>query len=80
MLKYFTNAAEEHRGKPIAINRDGVMSVFEFERDVPTTEEKKSKKKEPDRETITVIFGATGNSWEIKESMTEVVNRLNEPN
>ena len=78
MLKYFTNAAEDHTGKPIAINRDGVMSVFEFEREVPTTEEKKSKKKET--EIITIIYGATGNSWEVKESMTEVVNRLNEPN
>ena len=79
-MKMFMNAAPEYDGKSISINSDIVASVFEFEREVVSTEDKKSKKKEKVMETITVIYGATGTSWEVKESYLEVVNRLNEPN
>ena len=45
-MKMFMNAAPEYDGKSISINSDIVASVFEFEREVVSTEDKKSKKKE----------------------------------
>jgi len=69
-MKMFTNASPEYDGKSIAINSDAVVSVFTYERDDEEGEEK----------SITVLYGATGTSWEVKESYLEVVNRLNEPN
>jgi len=69
-LKLFTNSSPDYIGQSIAINPDAVVSVFTYDKtdddgvDTP----------------VTVIYGATGTSWEVQESYLEVVARLNEPN
>jgi len=68
-LKYFTNCFEGNATTKIAINPDIVASVFEnFIIDEKT---KKSVK-------VTCLFGATGTTWQVKEDLKTVVERLNE--
>ena len=68
-LKYFTNCFEGNATTKIAINHDIVASVFEnFIIDEKT---KKSVK-------VTCLFGATGTTWQVKEDLKTVVERLNE--
>lgn len=66
-FQWFTNAHPEHYGKPIAINPNHVLAVFEVERE-----------REGAQETVTILFGGPQGSWEVQESSTEAVPRLNQ--
>ena len=62
---YFTNAEPTFDGESVAINKDAIVSVFEY---VSPTKENGSR---------TVLKGVDGVSWQVKESYLEVVARLN---
>jgi hypothetical protein len=73
-LKYFTNAfkANAFNGNSsdsIAINSNHVVSVYESIFTNSETNEVNS---------VTIIFGVTGNSWQVTDSYLDVVARLNE--
>ena len=68
-LKYFTNAFKGNASDSIAINPNHVMSVYESVFTNPETIEVNS---------VTIIFGVTGNSWQVTDSYLDVVARLNE--
>jgi hypothetical protein len=68
-LKYFTNAFKGNANDSIAINPNHVMSVYESIFTNSETNEVNS---------ITIIFGVTGNSWQVADSYLDVVARLNE--
>ena len=67
MFINLTNAAPEHRGKPVAIRKDLIVSVFgnAVPREDGTSEE------------VTLIFVPPHGSWEVAESYTEVLEQLN---
>jgi hypothetical protein len=65
-FKWFTNAHTEHYGKPIAVNGDHVLAIFEVERE-----------REGAQETVTILFGGPQGSWEVQEDSAEAVSRLN---
>jgi hypothetical protein len=69
-MKMFMNASPDYDGKSIAINPDAVVSVFTYDKTDDDGVES----------PVTILYGATGTSWEVKESYLEVVARLNEPN
>jgi hypothetical protein len=63
MLK-FTNASGPYTGNPLYISKEWIVTVFEHPRDGGSL--------------VTVIFGGpTGNSWEVEESLKEVINIIN---
>jgi hypothetical protein len=68
-LKYFTNAFKGNANDSIAINPNHVMSVYESIFTNSETNEVNS---------VTIIFGVTGNSWQVADSYLDVVARLNE--
>ena len=68
-LNYFTNAFKGNAHDSIAINPNHVMSVYESIFTNSETNEVNS---------ITIIFGITGNSWQVTDSYLDVVARLNE--
>ena len=68
-LKYFTNAFKGNANDSIAINPNHVMSVYESIFTNSETNEVNS---------MTIIFGITGNSWQVTDSYLDVVARLNE--
>lgn len=70
-FKYFTNAVENHVDESIAINPSHIVNVYERKTTVATSEGNKEKK-------VTILFAGAVGSWEVKESMEEVVARLNE--
>ena len=70
-FKYFTNAVEGHVDESIAINSAHIINVFERETVVATKEGNKEKK-------VTILFAGPAGSWEVKESMIDVVARLYE--
>ncbi len=70
-FKMFTNAVEGHVDESIAINPDHIINVFERVTTVATAEGNKEKK-------VTILFAGAAGSWEVKESMVDVVARLNE--
>ena len=59
----FTNDADAHKGNPIYINRDHIAAVYDF-----TT---------PNGIKTCIYGGQTGVVWEVSETMTEVLNRVN---
>jgi hypothetical protein len=70
-FKYFTNAVEGHVDETLAINPNHIVNVYERETIVATKEGNKEKK-------VTILFAGAAGSWEVKESMIDVVARLNE--
>ena len=70
-FKWFTNAVEGHVDEPIAINPDHIVNVYERKTTVATSEGNKEKK-------VTILFAGSIGSWEVKESLEDVVARLNE--
>lgn len=70
-FKWFTNAVEGHVDEPIAINPDHIVNVYERSTTVATSEGNKEKK-------VTILFAGAIGSWEVKESLEDVVARLNE--
>jgi len=68
-IKYFTNAFKGNPSDSIAINADNVMTVFEaINTDHDTNEV----------QTVTNIYGTTGQTWSVEEDMATVVARLNQ--
>lgn len=62
MLK-FTNAAGQYAGNPLYINKDWIISVFEHPRDGGSL--------------LTIIYGGpTGTTWEVEESLSQVINAI----
>ena len=59
-----TNATKGRIGESLIINTEMIMSFFE------NTQEDGTK--------VSVAFGMNGNSWEIKESIEEVMDKINE--
>jgi len=62
-----TNIAEAHKGNKIAINTDLIATVFE------TTSDRGSGV----LENVTYVFCPPHGTWEVQESLTEVVTELN---
>lgn len=63
MLK-FTNASNGQKGNLLFINREWIVSVYEFTR--------------RDDTMVTAIYGGpTGLVWEVEESITEVAKIIN---
>lgn len=57
MIIKLTNDAEEFKGKPLLINSEHIMTVFEVEND---------------DETSTNIYSITQQSWIVKESLEDI--------
>jgi Icc-related predicted phosphoesterase len=62
-----TNASSEHLDKPVAIKEDLIVSVFKSTVKVEG---------EDDRE-VTFVFAPPHGTWEVKESVEEVVKLIN---
>jgi hypothetical protein len=58
-----TNATKGRIGEALILNSDLIASFFEH------TQE--------DGEKITVAFGVNGNSWEVKETIDEIMEKAN---
>jgi len=59
-----TNATKGRIGESLILNTDMIMSFFENNQE--------------DGEKITVAFGMNGNSWEVKETIDEVMAQIKE--
>jgi uncharacterized protein YlzI (FlbEa/FlbD family) len=59
-----TNATKGRIGESLIINTEMIMSFFE------NTQEDGTK--------VSVAFGMNGNSWEVKETIDEVMEQINE--
>ena len=62
MIIKLTNAASEHKNKPILLNTRHILSVFET---VQPVDDKTV-------ETITNIYTLTQQSWSVKETIEEI--------
>ena len=63
MLIKLTNGAAMHKGNPIYINKDWIVSVYEAPSDQGMFK--------------TLVYGGpTGSTWEIEESPAEVYKRI----
>lgn len=60
MIK-LTNAIKGRIGEELILNTDLIISFFEH--------------KQEDGTKVTVAFGMNGNSWEVKESIDEILSR-----
>ena len=69
MFISLTNASETHRGNKIAINIDLIATVF----NTPN----RAKKENGIIENITYVFCPPHGTWEVQESLDEVVAELN---
>jgi uncharacterized protein YlzI (FlbEa/FlbD family) len=59
-----TNATKGRIGESLILNTDMIMSFFENNQE--------------DGEKVTVAFGMNGNSWEVKETIDEVMAQIKE--
>ena len=59
-----TNATKGRIGEGLILNTDMIMSFFENNQE--------------DGEKVTVAFGMNGNSWEVKETIDEIMQQINE--
>lgn len=59
-----TNATKGRIGEGLILNTETMMSFFE------NTQEDGTK--------VTVAFGINGNSWEVKESIDEIMQQISE--
>lgn len=57
MIIKLTNNAEEFKGKPLLINSEHIMTVFEIEND---------------DEISTNVYSITQQSWNVKETVEEI--------
>ena len=67
MFITLTNATQEHKGKPIAIRKDLIVSVYST---VTTLEDGKKK-------TSNFVYAPPHGTWEVKEKVEDIVNSLN---
>ena len=67
MFITLTNATPEHKGKPIAIRKDLIVSVYST---VTLLEDDKKK-------TSNFVFAPPHGTWEVKEKVEEIVSILN---
>ena len=58
-----TNATKGRIGESLILNTDMIMSFFENNQE--------------DGEKVTVAFGMNGNSWEVSETIDEIVGLIN---
>lgn len=64
MIK-FTNMVEAHQGNPIYINVDHITAVYEIA-------------KQPGGSLTTIVYGGPiGTTWEVEESLEEVIRLIN---
>ena len=66
MFITLTNATNEHKGKPIALKKDLIVSVYST---VLTTEDGKKK-------TQTFVYAPPHGTWEVKEKVEDIVAEL----
>ena len=59
-----TNATKGRIGESLILNTDMIMSFFENNQE--------------DGEKVTVAFGMNGNSWEVKETIDEIMAQIKE--
>ena len=65
MLVKFTNVAEQHKGNPLYINTVYIAAVYEVA-------------KTPGGSLSTMIYGGSqGITWEVEESLNEVMKKVN---
>jgi len=62
MMIKLTNTTKEYKDKPILINPEHIMTVFEIT---------------VDDETVTNIYSITQQSWQVKETIDEVYSIIN---
>jgi len=62
MLLKLTNAAKGRIGEGLILNSDLILSFFEHIQE--------------DGEKVTVAYGMNGNSWEVKETIDEVMEQV----
>ena len=65
LLVKFTNLNQNFLDMPVYINTTNVLSVYESRRTQGAS-------------LTTTIYGCNGNEWFVEESLSEVVNKLNE--
>jgi hypothetical protein len=70
MILKLTNAVKEHKGKILLINTRFVVSMFE-----DTTIQEGKKKT---AENVTTIYSATQQSWNVKESISDIYKMIGE--
>lgn len=68
MFIILTNAAPAHKGKLVSINSECIVTVN-------TDEIKRTEDSEP--ENVTFVFCPPHGTWEVSETLDEVVNKLN---
>ena len=64
MLIKLTNAHPEHKGKSLIINTELVLSFFEGANE--------------DGEEVVFIFGVHGNTWQVTDTVDEVMAQVSE--
>jgi hypothetical protein len=67
MFITLTNATAEHKGKPIAIRKDLIVTVYSS---VSTLEDGKKK-------TSNFVYAPPHGTWEVKEKVEDIVEQLN---
>lgn len=72
MFLRLTNAAVSHKGMPLALRSDLVLTVFQ------TTVKRGPEGNQTD-EKVTIVYSpqVPQGSWEVKESVDEVLKQLN---
>jgi uncharacterized protein YlzI (FlbEa/FlbD family) len=63
MLIKLTNATKGRLGESLILNTEMILSFYEH------TQEDDSK--------VTVAYGLNGNSWEVKETIDEIAEKIN---
>lgn len=69
MFIILTNAAEAFKGQRVAINSEIIVSVYNTEN--------LAKKNDGIIERVTYVFCPPHGTWEVEESMEEIVNLVN---
>ena len=64
MLIKLTNAADSFLGKPLLLNTDHIISIFEVQL-------------EGTEEVLTQVYADTRESWTVKETVQEIYDMLN---
>lgn len=64
MMLQFTSTVKGREGDRIFINKDWIVSVYENAR-------------EEGGSLSTVIYGGPGTNWEVEESLSEVIAKIN---
>jgi hypothetical protein len=67
MFISLTNASPAHKGRPVAIRKDLIVSVF-----------RNTVVREDDTvDDVTLVFVPPHGSWEVQESYAEILEKLN---